>query len=652
MKNNLLVPEVKHFKYKKEYFVINKNTVISKKKGLNIEFIPELKEHILSVTGIKCALKDGRFPYNSIYLEIVDNIPEVKNNKEGYTIEINKDRIILKAIAPNGLFYAVCTLKQLIAGSKVRSCIISDHPDYPFRGVSIATNRGRVPTVEYLKKMIRVLSSYKANALTLYMEHTFKFKKHPLIGKGCSSLSASDIKEVSRYAKQYYVDLFPSFQSFGHYANVLNLKKYEHLSESYKNWTLSPSEPGTYKLLKDLYQEINSAFDSKYFNICCDETYDLGDGKSAGTANKIGIGGLYLKHINKIRKMLEEQGKTVMMWFDIFLSKGAEVIDKVPKNIIMLNWNYYRRSEGYPGLKTFHKAGLKQMVCPSNQAYARIFPNLEWGMANIESFLIEGKKYNVVGALNTDWGDGGHLNMPELAWHGHIFFCDAAWNTKKKDAESFHKNFCRLFLDEDSPELVKSITNLGELNYIHSKNKKDRPSISIETRRLFEDKLLSRRIFEFDTSAAKKLGSEAETCEKVLLKYLKIVKFNKGMLEEAVLAAGLFRFISRKVLFDRKLPFKRDYGEAFGVHQKKSNKTQLLALYKELNGLIKDLKSLEKEYCRLWMKTSRISNLRENKLLPENSALNDFKKNYNDLCRMSVVLKRRLNKNIEFLFDT
>ena len=75
--------------------------------------------------------------------------------------------------------------------------------------------RGRVPKVDEVCRIIETLATYKINHFQLYVEHTFRFRKHPKIGRGASPYSAEDMLRIDRHAKKHFVEFTPSLASFG-----------------------------------------------------------------------------------------------------------------------------------------------------------------------------------------------------------------------------------------------------------------------------------------------------------------------------------------------------------------------------------------------------------------------------------------------------
>ena len=70
-------------------------------------------------------------------------------------------------------------------------------------------------------------------------------------------------------------------------------------------------------------------FSSNKFNICCDETFDLGEGKNKKLAAEVGKGRLYIDFLKKIVEHVKGYGKQVMFWGDIIL-EHPELMARTP----------------------------------------------------------------------------------------------------------------------------------------------------------------------------------------------------------------------------------------------------------------------------------------------------------------------------------
>ncbi|MCK5850470.1 MAG: family 20 glycosylhydrolase, partial [Kiritimatiellae bacterium] len=334
---------------------------------------------------------------------------DVKN--DGYRLKINKTGVFIDAVSVAMAFHAVQTLWQIGLQSppgKLPILTIDDWSDLQDRGVYYDICRGRVPKLERLFEMVDLLSQYKINHFQLYIEHTFRFRGHPDIWKGASPLTADDLLCLDAYCRERHVEMVPSFATFGHMATVLKHKQYHNLAEDMgvcryldpekkdlalawrSAWSLAPANPKVYDFLDELFSEFLPLFSSNQFNICCDETYDLGLGQSYEMCKKKGKGRLYLDHILKVRELAAKYGKRVMFWGDI-IRKYPELIKDIPKDVAVLDWGY-EHNHPFSRISDFKKAGLQFFGCPGTSSWCSLFPRLSKGMDSIAGFASAAKR--------------------------------------------------------------------------------------------------------------------------------------------------------------------------------------------------------------------------------------------------------------------
>lgn len=419
----------------------------------------------------KVSFKKGFFQLtdSSILKEYQD---ESIKNPEGYKIEIQSDCIEISSATDAGTYYAIQTLKDLAAvyENKLPCCLMEDWPDFKRRGVYLDCARGKVPKLKTLKELAVRLSQWKINELQLYIENVFTFKKHPDIGKGYSPFAPDEILELQRHCKKHHIRLVGSLASFGHLERILELPKYQHLGElaGYRGLaggtTLCPIDPGSLKLISELYKEFVPLFEAEDFNACCDETWELGEGRSKILAEKIGKGKVYLQFLLKIYDLCQKYDKRMNIWADIVL-KHPELLSKLPKDIVLLNWEYEKDGNNIYRTKELAKAGLPFMVCPGTSGWLTHGSRIPTSMANVTNFAEHGRRFGAEGLLNTDWGDNGHRNFLGASLHSFAHSAAQSWNGKAVDNEKFTENFCRHFFKQKNNSLAGVIKKLGS-NYI------------------------------------------------------------------------------------------------------------------------------------------------------------------------------------------
>ena len=120
------------------------------------------------------------------------------------------------------------------------------------------------------------------------MEHTFAFDEYKGIYKAFGYMTAEEIMQIDDYCYENFIDFVPSLSSFGHLFRLLESNKYKHLCEldefeATKNpWhnfmlhhTINANDERSFELITSLIDQYVPLFRSKYFNICCDETFDI-----------------------------------------------------------------------------------------------------------------------------------------------------------------------------------------------------------------------------------------------------------------------------------------------------------------------------------------------------------------------------------------
>lgn len=387
-------------------------------------------------------------------------------NDEGYLIVADARQVIVAGKTAAGTFYGMQTLKQLVRGEGANAFIpsvkIVDWPTMRWRGVSDDISRGPVPTVDYIKRQLRTFAYFKLNMHSFYMEHTFASETHPLIGPEGGSLTPAEIRELVAYARKYHIEVVPEQQTFGHLHKALRLQKYSDLAETPYGDVLSPQQPGSYKLVADWYKELNELFPGQFFHIGADETFELGEGQSRAQAQAKGVGGVYFEHLNRVRDLLQPYNRKLMFWGDIALNH-PDLIGNVPKDLIVMNWQYGARDDFWSSIKPFQDAGLQQFVCPGANNWNQIFPNLEAASKNITNFVRDGQKAGAIGMMNTTWDDDGEA-LFEMTWHPIALGAAASWQEGAVDVDKFDGDFDWSFFRNDGDQFVKAARALGRVN--------------------------------------------------------------------------------------------------------------------------------------------------------------------------------------------
>jgi hexosaminidase len=522
---------------------------------------------------------------------------------EAYRLLVDSSGVEISVGADAGAYYALQTLRELmkIYGNTLPYCRIEDKPDFRRRGVLCDCSRGKVPKLSTLKELVERLAQWKINELQLYIENVFTFKRHPSIGKGYSPFTPEEILALQDCCRSHHIKLVGTMASFGHLEKILALPRYRHLGEmpGFRNYpggtTLCPIDPGSIKLISQLYDEFMPLFDAEDFNVCCDETWELGKGRSKTAAERLGTGRVYLDFLLKIYSLCQKHGKRMNLWADILL-KYPQLLKELPKDIVLLNWEYEQDGANIKRTREIAQAGLAFMVCPGTSSWQTHGTRLPNSINNVARFAEVGRKYHADGLLNTDWGDDGHRNFLGVSLHSFAHGAAHAWNGRAVDNEKFTERFCFHFFGQKDKELAKYIRLLGS-NYITCGHTVPNKSLLYQAliEPLMPGKDAAQSLMDLMTEKGlRKIVSLMSGFENRSFPYRSAEKFERLAAEELMLAGRMDELAAKRDLVAKAL--------------RKGEQVKL----SELKQLNLQMRELAKDFKRLWLKRNKPSRLSDN----------------------------------------
>ncbi len=358
---------------------------------------------------------------------------------QGYLLFSDKTHLIVAANTGQGLFYGVQTLRQLLRqddGKLICPAVsIRDWPSMEWRGVQDDISRGPIPTEDYMKRQIRTLAAYKVNLFGLYMEHVFDFASQPLLAPREAALTPKEVNALVDYARKLYVTILPEQQTFGHLHHMLKYEIYSEVAERPHGHVLTPTKEQSYDIIKAMYSDLVPLFPGSFLHVGGDETFELGHGQTAARATEVGLGRVYLEHMQKVFAILQPYHKQLMFWGDIAL-KYPQLLGILPKEMIAVPWDYDPKPSYDSIIKPYRDAGLRVIVAPGAQTWNQLWPNLDVGYVNIRNFVRDGQKLGAMGMLNTTWNDDGEA-LYGMSWPTLIFGAAAAWQSGESSIDQF-----------------------------------------------------------------------------------------------------------------------------------------------------------------------------------------------------------------------
>lgn len=396
------------------------------------------------------------------------------NHPEGYALTISKSGIEIAYREAAGLRAAEATLRQLLRqyGRRLPCLKIRDWPDFARRGVMLDVSRGRVPKLETLLDLVEKLADFKINELQLYTEHTFAYRKYRPVWKAWGALTAAEIRKLDARCRELGIDLVPNQNSFGHLREFLAYPPLQKLAEVAAPYpsdagdflrrptTLAPQHPGTLPFLRGLYDESLPNFSSPYFNVGCDETWDLGRGQSRQRCARVGKGRVYLDFLKKIHGEVSRRGRRMMFWGDIIL-KYPELIRELPQDVIALNWGYEVDHPFEKEAAQFARSKIPFYVCPGTSTWMTLIGRHDNAFANLIAAARAGHRHGAQGYLICDWGDGGHPQPLAVSWLPYLYGANAAWAGKPVSEKTLLAVLSRDVFQDATGVLAKSASALG-----------------------------------------------------------------------------------------------------------------------------------------------------------------------------------------------
>ncbi|MBO6016338.1 MAG: family 20 glycosylhydrolase, partial [Lachnospiraceae bacterium] len=276
------------------------------------------------------------------------------------------------------------------------------------------------------------------------------------------------------YCQSLHIDLVPTLASFGHLYELLRTRTYEHLCEleidreepfslidRMEHHTVDVTNEESLELIKNRIREYMNLFSSKYFNICADETFDLGKGKSKDVVQREGAKTVYVGFLKKLCDFVISCGRIPLFWGDIIVEK-PEIITMLPKEGICLNWEYSPLVKE-DNLRKLSEAGAQNIyVCPGVQSWDGLINKHTDAYLNICGMCANAHKYRAKGVVNTDWGDLGHIAHPEFSTIGLIYGAAFSWNDEVLAQEECNKRISLIQYGDDSEKLVNTFQKLGD----------------------------------------------------------------------------------------------------------------------------------------------------------------------------------------------
>lgn len=404
--------------------------------------------------------------------------PQIQGHAQRYRLQVVPTEIRVEASTQEGLFYGVCTLQQLLqqCGNSLPCLEIDDWPDLDERGVMLDISRDKVPTMETLFYLVDLLASWKINQLQLYTEHTFAYHAHPEVWADASPMTGEQILELDAFCRERFVKLIPCQNTFGHMARWLTHPRYQPLAEtmdafpvpwgnSQGPFSLCPIDPGSLQLVEGLLQELLPHFSTSQVNIGCDETFDVGQGRSRDVCQQRGRERVYLDYVLSVREIARQQGRTIQFWGDI-LAEHPELCQELPRDVTILEWGHEADHPFAEHCQRLAEAQIPFYTCPGVSSWLSLGGRVTNALENLRNAAEAARTYGAAGYLITDWGDMGHWQPLPVSFIGYVAGAAYAWCLERNRDEDMPTLASHFAFGDDTGRMGSLAAQLGNI-YLH-----------------------------------------------------------------------------------------------------------------------------------------------------------------------------------------
>ncbi len=274
---------------------------------------------------------DESAPANSIQLTIDGSKP---GGAEGYELVVARDRVTLTAATPNGLFYGVQTIRQLLPWSiehrgalnrrlKIPGARITDAPRFAWRGAMLDVSRHFIDA-EAVKRYIDLIALYKLNRLHLHLADDQGWRIEITSRPNLAAIGGStqvgggpggyytkaQFADIVAYATSRFITVVPEIDMPGHtnaaLASIPELNcdgvsppLYTGIRVGFS--TVCPTKEETYAFVNDVVREIAAMVPTPYFHMGGDEVQKLTHDQ-------------YLRFVERVQGIITANGKQMIGW--------------------------------------------------------------------------------------------------------------------------------------------------------------------------------------------------------------------------------------------------------------------------------------------------------------------------------------------------
>lgn len=343
-------------------------------------------------------------------------------------------------------------------------------------------------TLEYVRGYVDFAKKCGYNSILYYLENAVRTEDTSFLSQD-ETYSLDEMREIAEYTEAQGLIAIPAFENLGHMEKFLSYPELEHLAECEEGVTGRfyntdrgdcgcPCKPELYTFMDKYITDVASVFPSEYIHLGLDEVFSFAicprcrERLAAGETKA----DMFYRHIMHTYDLVKGMGKTMMIWDDFF--ECMDIIDRLPRDIIMTTWNYCFVTDEPRGHWTgrvkrdlfayYEELGFRYMIATYAHKSSSTF--------NTDTFNEYAKKYKPMGALMTTWERASDFY---LGAYPHIALAAREWQSGRlsygervklyTDMLGGDEECARLLLSLSIPSFVSGagdLTKSAELDFL------------------------------------------------------------------------------------------------------------------------------------------------------------------------------------------
>jgi hypothetical protein len=380
-------------------------------------------------------------------LEMTDKKP----GPEGYLLHVGTTNVVVAGWDDPGAFFGFQSVRQLLIdgqGKKIQGVVVTDWPNMPFRAIRLYVPGPE--NIAFFKRFMRdFMALYKYNKVIIEL-NCMRLDRHPEVNAGWIEFSKelkysrsnstlglhgeeknsshydagdgyiiekNEVRDIVACAEQNFLEVIPEIPSLthGYYLLTRHPELAEYPGDKWPD-TYCPSNPASYDLMYDVYDEYIDVIHPKMVHIGHDEWWGAPMGVCPRCKDK-DYSSLFAQDVNRIHSYFARKGIKIAMWGDYLLESVRDTLvqdrvsstgmkyqtpgavrpdivkESIPKDILIFNW-FWDSPEKEMELYKF--------------GFTQIYGNFTPAISNWDERI---KKVSLTGGAPSAWASTNEFNF-------------------------------------------------------------------------------------------------------------------------------------------------------------------------------------------------------------------------------------------------